>query len=236
MDGEKPHYTGHRQRLKQKYRTRGPGALEDYEALELLLFHAVPRGDVKPTAKELIRKFGGLKGVMEAGPEDLEQVEGSGPGCSLLIGLVKEIAVRSLDQSMRERPHIGSTPELVRYCRAYFSGMKEEQFRVIYLDSRHHVIDVETLQEGTVNQAAVYPRKVLERALRHKASGIIMVHNHPSGHTSPSPDDLHLTRLIAETARKLDIEVHDHLIIGGDNWYSLRERGEMPENPPLSRR
>ena len=202
--------------------------MEDYEVLELLLIHAQPRKDIKPTAKDLINRFGSLKGVIEADADDLAQVNGVGPTSTLLINLMKDLAIRYLNQQAKTKPHIGSTPELIRYCKAYFGGAREEEFRVIYLDTRHHIIEVETLQEGTVNQAAVYPRKVLERALKHKASGIILVHNHPSGHTAPSPDDLRLTRIIAETAKKLGIEVHDHLIIGGDSSYSFRERGDMP--------
>ena len=228
MTQEKPHYHGHRQRIKDKYVKHGLSAMEDYEALELLLFHANPRQDVRPVAKELIKRFGGLKGVMEAEFDELTKVTGIGPGAVILIKLVKDFAIRYLDQVAKKKPHIGSTPELVHYCKAYFGGLKEEHFRVIYLDNRHHIIEVETLQEGTVNQTAVYPRKVLERALKHKASGIILVHNHPSGYAKPSLDDIRLTRTIAETAKQLGIEVHDHLIMGGDTWYSFRERGDMP--------
>jgi DNA repair protein RadC len=227
MAEEKPHYLGHRKRLKEKYLRAGLGALEDYEALEILLMHSHARKDVKPEAKALLKRFGGLKEVLEADPHEIMEVDGVGPGAALLIRLVRDLAVRYLDQSARKKPHLGSTPELVRYCRAYFGGVKDEEFRVIFLDNHHHIIEVETLQQGTVNQAAVYPRKVLERALKHKASGIILVHNHPSGYIRPSPDDIRLTKTIAQTALKLDIQVHDHLIIGGDAFYSFRERGDL---------
>jgi DNA repair protein RadC len=227
MAEEKPHYHGHRKRLKDRYLKTGLDALEDYEVLELLLTHSQPRRDVKPAAKNLLKTFGGLKEVLEADSNDLTQVEGIGPGAALLIRLVKDLAVRYLDQTAKKKPHLGSTPELLRYCKAYFGGIKDEEFRVIFLDNHHHIIQVETLQQGTVNQAVVYPRKVLERALQHKASGIILVHNHPSGYVRPSPDDIRLTKIIAQTAAKLDIQVHDHLIIGGDTFYSLRERGDL---------
>ena len=227
MAKDAPHYHGHRSRLKEKYRSKGLDAFEDYEALELLLFFAQPRKDVKPAAKELIKKFGDLKRILEADCQELERVDGMGKNSATLVSFIRDLAVRYLEQTARKRTHLGSTPELIRYCRAYFSGAAEEEFRVIYLDSQHHIIHVETLQVGTVNQAPVYPRKVLERALTHKASGIILVHNHPSGYAQPSSDDTRITRTIVETARKLDIRVHDHLIIGGDTWYSFREKGDM---------
>jgi DNA repair protein RadC len=227
MAEEKLHYHGHRKRLKERYVKTGLHALEDYEVLELLLIHSQPRRDVKPAAKALLTTFGGLKEVLEADSHELAQVEGIGYGTALLIRLVRDVAIRYLDLAAKKKPHVGSTPELLRYCKAYFGGIKEEEFRVIFLDNHHHIIEVETLQQGTVNQAAVYPRKVLERALKHKASGIILVHNHPSGYVSPSPDDLRLTKTIAQIAAKLDIQVHDHLIIGGDTFYSFRERGDL---------
>jgi len=227
MEQDKPHYHGHRSRLKQKYLSRGLDALEDYEALELLLFFAQPRKDVKPMAKALLKRLGDLKSVLEADAEELLQTDGVGKDSGLLIRLVRDLAVRYLEQTARKKPHIGSTPELIKYCKAYFGGAREEEFRVIYLDNMLHIIDVETLQKGTVNQAAVYPRKVLEHALKRKASGVILVHNHPSGYAQPSPDDVRITRTIMETARKLDIKVHDHLIVGADSWYSFREKGDM---------
>jgi len=227
MNQEKPHYYGHRKRLKEKYLKSGLTSMEDYEVLELLLIHSQPRKDVKPAAKALLNTFGSLKKVMDADLDELSHVKDIGPNSALLIRLVKDMTVRYLAQAAEKKPHIGSTPELIRYCKAFFGGVKDELFQVIFLDNHHHILEVETLQEGTVNQAAVYPRKVLEKALKYKASGIILVHNHPSGYTKPSPEDIRVTRVIAQTAKKLDIKIHDHLIIGGDNYYSFRERGDL---------
>jgi DNA repair protein RadC len=202
-------------------------AFHDYEALELLLSYAVPRGDVKPTAKALLKTFGSIKGVIDADMADLEKVRGVGPASAVAIKLLKDLCALYLKQQAMEKPQITCTSELVNYCKASLGGAKDEQFRVIFLDAQNRIIDVETIQEGIVNQAVVYPRKVLENALRQKASAIILLHNHPSGNVRPSDADIRLTRTIQETARVLDILVHDHIIIGENRFFSFREEGIM---------
>jgi DNA repair protein RadC len=225
MSDHSPDQEGHRERLRKKYRASGMDAFHDYEALELLLSYAVPRGDVKPTAKALLKTFGSIKGVIDADMADLEKVRGVGPASAVAIKLLKDLCALYLKQQAMEKPQITCTSELVNYCKASLGGAKDEQFRVIFLDAQNRIIDVETIQEGIVNQAVVYPRKVLENALRQKASAIILLHNHPSGNVRPSDADIRLTRTIQETARVLDILVHDHIIIGENRFFSFREEG-----------
>jgi DNA repair protein RadC len=220
-----PHYKDHRQRLKQKFAESGIDAFHDYEVLELLLSYAIPRKDVKPLAKRLLHKFGSLKGIVDAEVSSLEKIEGVSVHTAILIKLIKEMGTLYLKEKARDKPQITCTTELLNYCKTYMGGLKDEQFCVIYLDAQNKMTDIETIQEGIVNQAVVYPRKVLENALKQKASAIIMVHNHPSGHVKPSDADIRLTKTIQETARILDIIVHDHIIIGENRFFSFREEG-----------
>ena len=222
-----PDHKGHRDRLKAKYRRAGLEALHDYEAVELMLCYAIPQGDVKPRARALLKAFGSIRGILDADRADLEKVVGIGPHSATLMKLIKDLCARYLWQQAGEKPQITCTSELVNYCKTALGGLKDEQFRVIFLDAQNRIIDEETIQEGIVNQAVVYPRKVLENALKRKASAIILLHNHPSGHIRPSDADIRLTRTIQETARVLDILVHDHIIIGENRFFSFREEGMM---------
>lgn len=222
-----PDHKGHRDRLKAKYRRAGLEALHDYEAVELMLCYAIPQGDVKPSARALLKAFGSIRGILDADRADLEKVVGIGPHSATLMKLIKDLCARYLWQQAGEKPQITCTSELVNYCKTALGGLKDEQFRVIFLDAQNRIIDEETIQEGIVNQAVVYPRKVLEKALKRKASAIILLHNHPSGHIRPSDADIRLTRTIQETARVLDILVHDHIIIGENRFFSFREEGMM---------
>jgi DNA repair protein RadC len=218
---------GHRQRLKKKFMETGIDALLDYEIVEFLLTYAIPRKDVKSLAKGLLRQFGSLKGLMDAPLQELESVDGLGIHTAILIKLAKDLGTRYLKEKAKEKPQVTCTKELLDYCSSKMGGLKDEQFHVIYLDAQNRIIEAELIQEGIVNQAVVYPRKVLENALSQKASAIILVHNHPSGHIKPSDADIRLTRTIQETAKVLDILVHDHLIIGENRFFSFREEGLM---------
>jgi DNA repair protein RadC len=211
--------------MKKKFAESGIDAFHDYEVLELLLSYAIPRKDVKPLAKRLLHKFGSLKGIVDAEVSSLEKIEGVSVHTAILIKLIKEMGTLYLKEKARDKPQITCTTELLNYCKTYMGGLKDEQFCVIYLDAQNKMTDIETIQEGIVNQAVVYPRKVLENALKQKASAIIMVHNHPSGHVKPSDADIRLTKTIQETARILDIIVHDHIIIGENRFFSFREEG-----------
>jgi len=142
-----------------------------------------------------------------------------------LFKLIKEIAALYLKQKAKEKPQIACTSELFDFCQTAMGGKKDEEFCVIYLDAQNQIIEFETIQKGVVNQAVVYPRKVLEKALKHKASAIILVHNHPSGHVRPSDADIRLTRVLQDAARVMDIVLHDHLIVGENRFFSFREEG-----------
>jgi len=222
-----PHYKGHRERLKEKFIHAGVAAFHDYEIIELLLSYAIPRRDVKALAKDLMQTYGGFKGIMDADISELAQISGIGDHTAILIKLIKEINALYLKAKAKEKPQISCTSELLRYCHTRMGGLKDEQFCVIYLDAQNQLIDMETLQQGIVNQAVVYPRQVLESALRQKATAMILVHNHPSGHVKPSDADVRLTRTIQEAARMLEILVHDHIIIGENRFFSFREEGMM---------
>ena len=162
---------------------------------------------------------------MDAEKDSLEKVKGVGLHTAILIKLIKEMGILYLKEKAKEKPQITCTSELIDYCKTYMGGLKDERFCVIYLDAQNRLTDIETIQEGIVNQAVVYPRKVLENALKRKASAVILVHNHPSGQVKPSDADIRLTKTIQETARILDIIVHDHLIIGENRFFSFREEG-----------
>jgi DNA repair protein RadC len=228
----KPHYHGHRARLRGRFRAGGAAALQDYELLELLLTFAIPYSDVKPLAKSLIAHFGSFGQVLDAPLEGLLEVKAEDiKGRSLrltefsatLIHLVKACHEVYLKEEALKRQRILSLEALVDYCRTAMGGLKDEQFRVLYLNSQNEIITEEILQEGTVNQTVVYPRKILELALKHKATGLILVHNHPSGNLMPSAADRELTKTIVQASRPLSLTVHDHLIISRHGYFSLAE-------------
>lgn len=223
-----PHYWEHRKRLKQKFLEKGLDSFHDYETVELLLTYGIARRDIKPLAKSLLQQFGSLRGILDASQQELLAISGMGLHTVILIKLVKEIFTQYLKETAQEKLQVTCTTELINYCKTAMGSLKDEQFRVIFLNAQNRIIDFETLTEGIVNQAVVYPRKVLEKALERKASAIILIHNHPSGHIRPSDADLRLTRNIQESARLLDILVHDHLIIGENRFFSFREEGLMP--------
>jgi DNA repair protein RadC len=219
---------GHRRRLNEKFLNSGIETLHEYEALELLLSYVIRRQDVKRRAKALLEKFASIKGVLDAETDDLKQIEGIGDRSALLFRLVKDMAALYLKQKAKEKKQVTCTTELLDFCRTVMGGKKDEEFCVIYLDVQNQIIEFETVQKGVVNQAVVYPRQVLESALKKKASAIILAHNHPSGHVRPSDADIRLTKTIQETAKVLDILVHDHIIIGENRFFSFREEGLMP--------
>jgi DNA repair protein RadC len=225
MEIREPDYLKHRERLKSKFIDSGLDVLLDYEALELLLSFSILRRDVKPLAKDLLREFGSVKGVMDAELSALTGIKGITMHTAILIKLAKGIGALYLKDKAGEKIQISCTAELLNYCKMSFGGLKDERFCIISLNAQNRVIEMDIIQEGIVNQAVVYPRKVLECCLRRKASSIILVHNHPSGHVRPSEADIRLTKLIQDTAKVMDIAVHDHIIIGDNAIFSFREEG-----------
>lgn len=218
----KPHYLGHRERLRERFRRAGAEGLHDYELLELLLTYAIPRKDVKPLAKKLIEKFGSLSGVLDAGQREL-QSEGLSSTTATLIGLVKELGGAYLGERMKRKDLLSSPQAVVDFARAKLSGVPHEALMVIYLNVKNEVIDHEIIHEGTVDRVIIYPRRIIEAALAHHAAGLILVHNHPSGHPQPSGEDKRLTRAVTEAARTVDIQIVDHIIVGRDGYHSFRE-------------
>ena len=227
---ETPHYINHRKRLRERFQKAGSEGMHDYELLELLLTYSIPRRDVKPLAKKLISKFGSLAGVLDANQSDLENVEGVGSMSALLIHLVKEIYNSYLADNMMNQDVLSSPEAVIEFSRVKLSGLSNEAFMVIYINVKNEVIDYALLHEGTLDNVAVYPRRIVETALSKHASGVILVHNHPSGNPMPSREDRLLTKEIADAASSLDIRVLHHLIVGKDGYFSFMENNILPLN------
>lgn len=225
MSSEKPHYLGHRKRLRERFIKAGGEALPDYELLELLLALAKPRSDVKPLAKKLLKRFGGFAAVISAEPRELTEVEGVAEATAVALKTVQAAALRLAREEVMARPVIGSWERLLAYCRMAMAHSKTEQFRLLFLDRKNALIADELQQRGTVDHTPVYTREVVKRALDLGASAIIMVHNHPSGDSTPSKADIQMTREVKEAAEKLGIVLHDHVIIGRGEHASFKALG-----------
>jgi DNA repair protein RadC len=219
----KPHYMEHRKRLRARFQKSDGEGFHDYELLELLLTYAVPRMDVKPVAKELIKRLGGLAAVMDASHSELSAVAGMGPVSATLIRAVKETLGAYMAERIRKRDALSSPAAVVEFARVKLGGLPHEAFMVVYLNIKNEVIEHEILHEGTLDRAIVYPRKVVESALIHHAASLILIHNHPSGHPEPSQDDKRLTLSIVEAARTLEIRIVDHIIVGRESHFSFIE-------------
>jgi DNA repair protein RadC len=217
-----PHYFGHRERLRDRFIEAGPDAVTEYELLELVLFRAIPRRDVKPLAKELIARFGSFAEVISAPPQRLREIAGLGDAAITEIKIVQAAAGRLARGQVKKRPALSSWTAVLDYCRTAMAFADKEQFRVLFLDKRNQVIADEVQQTGTVDHTPVYPREVVKRALELSATALILVHNHPGGDPSPSRADIEMTKRIIEIASGLGIAVHDHIIVGKDGHASLK--------------
>jgi len=220
-----PDYIGHRKRLRQRLLTGGAKALADYEILELVLYGANPRGDTKPLAKRLIKRFGGFAEVISATPEALSEVEGAGEVAIGTLKTVEAAAILLARETVLDRPVLSSWQALLDYCRAAMAHSQVEQFRLLFLDRKNVLIADEVQQTGTVDHAPVYPREVVKRALDLGASALILVHNHPSGDPTPSRADIEMTNEIKNAALPLGVVIHDHLVIGRQGHASFRSLG-----------
>jgi DNA repair protein RadC len=217
-----PHYHGHRERLRTRFREAGTEALSDYELLELLLFRALPRRDVKPLAKLLLEKFGSFAEVVSAPETRLREVKGLGESGITELKIVQAAASRFLRGAVKQRPALSSWTAVLDYIRTAQAFADREQFRVLFLDKRNQLIADEIQQTGTVDHTPVYPREVVKRALELSATAIILVHNHPSGDPTPSHADIQMTQQIIAVAQPLGISVHDHVIVGREGHASLK--------------
>ncbi len=222
-----PQHIGHRERLRQRFRTGGGDALADYELLELVLFRALPRRDTKPLAKTLIEEFGSFSDVINADFERLRNIKGVGESVATELKLIRAAAERFSREDVIGRPVMSSWDAVVSHCRRTMAFDQKEQFRILFLDRKNAVIADEVQQTGTVDHTPVYPREVMKRALELSASGIILVHNHPSGDPSPSKADISMTGQIVVAGKALGIVVHDHLIVGRQGHVSLKAQGHM---------
>ena len=221
-----PHYLGHRKRLRDRLQ-RDPGQLADYEVLELLLTYVLPRRDTKALAKELLARFGDLRGVLAADPGELRTVEGLGPAVAAFWTLLRETRARYGETQVRNRLHLTSPQAVADMAMSRLGDCRSEEFWIALVDNKNRLMAWERVTRGTVDQTAVYPREVLALALERKAGGIILVHNHPGGDPNPSSQDVELTRLIARSARDLGIRVLDHLIVTEQDYFSFQSNGML---------
>jgi len=220
--GPPPHYLGHRDRLRTRFREAGPGAVSDYELLELILFRAIPQRDVKPLAKELVAKFGSFPEVIAAPPGRLAELKGVGEAVITELKIVHAAASRLARGQVKKRPVLSSWSSVIDYCRTTMAFAEKEQFRILFLDKRNQLIVDELQQVGTVDHTPVYPREVVKRALELSATALVLVHNHPSGDPTPSHAYIQMTQTIIDVARPLGIAVHDHIVVGKEGHASFK--------------
>lgn len=227
-ENRKTDVAGHRKRLKQRFQKSDLTSWHDYEILEFILTYSVARKDTKPIAKALISQFKSFHAVLEAPIEELIKTPMIGEHSAILINLIKQCSDYYLKEKLLAGKDVISSPEnLLNYLYSSMKGLKDEHFRVIYLNAKNEIIDDETVQEGTVDQTAVYPRKIISKALDKNAVSLIFVHNHPSGNPHPSEQDKKLTESLVKAATVMGIRVHDHVIIGKSGYYSFNEMGMM---------
>lgn len=227
MPTDKPSYLGHRERIRAKFAASGLAPLADHEVLELLLTYAIARRDTKPLAWALIKQFGSLGEVLDADPAALAAVKGVGKGTASFLKLVRALFTRYSLEELRQTATIRSPEQVVQYCKASLAGRSEECLELIYLSVRNTVIRTETVAVGLIDRVSISPRKIVECALAAKASAVILVHNHPSGDVTPSLEDILLTQEVVGAARLLGISVYDHIIVGGQAYYSLKANGKI---------
>jgi DNA repair protein RadC len=218
---------GHRRRLREKFLGSGLSGFHDYEVIELLLTLNTPRRDCKESAKELLKRFGTLQGVLEASPFELSGVPGVGPANIFGLKLVREVAERFQEVRVMGRESITSSGDLLAFLNQSIAHRSREVFAGIFLDARNRVLATEILFEGSLTASSVYPREVILRALEHRAAAVMFAHNHPSGDASPSPEDIAVTRRLVFALRHVGILVHEHMIIGRGNACSLADQGHI---------
>ena len=221
---ETPHHIGHRDRLRARF-LNAPDSLPDYELLELLLFMAIPRKDVKPLAKLLIDRFQNINGVLNASLTDLQNIKGISENTAIGLKTIQAAGLRLLKQNMMDRPLLNNWQRLIEYCEAAMANENREHFRIIFLNKKNEVIADEVQQSGTVDHTPAYPREIMKRALEVGATALILVHNHPSGDPTPSDADVTLTKQIIAAAKPFDIVIHDHLIISRNGSQSFKTLG-----------
>ena len=219
---KKPHFHGHRDRLRTKFRERGADALAEYELLEMLLFRIYPRRDTKPIAKDLLKEFGSLAQVLSAPINRLMEVKDIGEATETDLKLINSAGQLLASGNIRSRPLLSSWSQVLQYCRASMAFEEKEMFRILFLDKKNQLIKDEVQQTGTVDHTPVYPREIAKRGLELSATAIVLVHNHPSGDPTPSRTDIEMTKTIIDVLTPLGIIVHDHIIVGKEGHASLK--------------
>lgn len=218
-------HTGHRKRLKNRFLEEGLDSFEPHQVLELLLFFSIPRRDTNEIAHKLLKKFGSLSGVFEADIKELVKVEGIGENSAFLISMIPQLSRRYLNDKWRDKPELNSSSKAGEYAISLFAGRTYEVFYVICLDAQNRVNHAALVHEGTINEAPIYPRIIVETALRHKANSVILAHNHPGGSLNPSRGDIEATKVIKNALESISIKVVDHIIVCGERYVSFAERG-----------
>ena len=227
MGGQPPHFHGHRQRLRDRFVKNGLAGFADYEVVELLLTLAIPRADVKQPARALLARFGNLRGILDAPLAELQAVSGIGTVTPVALRVIREVASLYLQQKAESHDALTDPHVLARFWRLRIGALSNEVFQVGYLDSAYRLLrdGIETLEEGTIDRAAVYPRRVIEAALRRGAAALVFAHNHPNGDVQPTEQDKILTRALVLAATTVQIKILDHLIVSPDSIFSFRQEG-----------
>ena len=228
MDKKKRHKgEGHRQRLRERFLNAGLDGFQDYEVIELLLTLGTPRKDCKDMAKAALSRFKTLPGVMEASSRELCVVDGIGPKNLFVLKLIKSVSDRYLENKLINKSPVNNSKELFDYLYHSIRDKTREHFKIIFLDAKNRVISTETHSKGTLTASSVYPREVVDSALKHKAAALIFAHNHPSGDPKPSPEDIAITRQLVFSGKVMGITIHEHIIIGDNCYYSFADQGHI---------
>lgn len=222
---ETPHYHGHRDRLRQRFLENGPDALQDYELLELILFMAIPRRDVKPLAKRLLATFGGLPELMNANIAALTKIEGVSENTAIALKAVTATAYRASRQELMNKPVLNSWTRLMDYCQTTMAHETKEHLRILFLNKKNEMIADEVQNSGTVDHTPAYPREIMKRALELGATALILVHNHPSGDHRPSEADVDMTHAIMRAGEPFSIIIHDHIVVSRNGYSSFKNMG-----------
>jgi len=220
-----PHYKGHRDRLRGRFLDNGPDALQDYELLELVLFLAIPQKDVKPLAKDLIKRFGGIPEVMSAPIEELTKIDGIKEKTALALKSITALSHRAAKNELMSKPILNSWTRLMDYCMSTMAHETKEHFRILFLNKKNEMIADEIQGSGTVDHTPAYPREIMKRSLELGATALILMHNHPSGDPKPSEADVDMTRQIMRAAEPFNITIHDHIIISKNGYSSFKNLG-----------
>jgi len=230
MDMKKRHKgEGHRQRLRERLLNAGLDGFQDYEVIELVLTLGTPRKDCKEMAKAALFRFKTLQGVMEASSLELCEVDGIGPKNCFGLKLIKAASDRYLEKKLINKSPVSNSKELFDYLYHSIRDKTREHFKIIFLDSKNRVLSTETHSEGTLTASSVYPREVVDSALRHKAAALIFAHNHPSGDPKPSPEDIAITRQLVFSGKVMGITIHEHIIIGDNCYFSFADQGHIAQ-------